>query len=118
MEVPIQPLQRLIEVQPGANLLDALRIVQVPISYSCMAGRCGTCRCRVIAGEVLDSGGRQQNPLDTCDAYVLACQTVLTELCTNPAQSPPMVEVVSVLIREKGVDPARIDADAFYTQPN
>ena len=54
MEVLIQPLQKAIEVQPGSNLLDALREAQIPMSYSCMAGRCGTCRCRVVDGDVLD----------------------------------------------------------------
>ena len=32
--------------------------------------------------------------------------------------SPPMVEAASVLARRKGIDPARIHADAFYTQSN
>jgi ferredoxin-NAD(P)+ reductase (naphthalene dioxygenase ferredoxin-specific) len=32
--------------------------------------------------------------------------------------SPPMVEAATVLARQKGIDPARIYADAFYTQPN
>jgi ferredoxin-NAD(P)+ reductase (naphthalene dioxygenase ferredoxin-specific) len=32
--------------------------------------------------------------------------------------SPPMVEAASVLVRHKGIDPARIHADAFYTQAN
>jgi ferredoxin-NAD(P)+ reductase (naphthalene dioxygenase ferredoxin-specific) len=31
--------------------------------------------------------------------------------------SPPMVEAASLLARQKGMDPARIHADAFYTQP-
>ena len=31
--------------------------------------------------------------------------------------SPPMVEAATVLARRKGIDPARIHADAFYTQP-
>jgi ferredoxin-NAD(P)+ reductase (naphthalene dioxygenase ferredoxin-specific) len=31
--------------------------------------------------------------------------------------SPPMVEAATVLARQKGIDPARIYADAFYTQP-
>jgi ferredoxin-NAD(P)+ reductase (naphthalene dioxygenase ferredoxin-specific) len=29
-----------------------------------------------------------------------------------------MVEAATLLVRRKGVDPARIHADAFYTQPN
>ena len=42
MEAVINPLQRVLDVQPGANLLEVLRENQVPMSYSCMAGRCGT----------------------------------------------------------------------------
>ena len=88
MEVLIQPLRKVIDVEPGANLLDALRNAQVPVSYSCRAGRCGTCRCRVLAGDVLDSGGAQQNPLDGHDFSVLACQTYLTEPCTIEIPEP------------------------------
>lgn len=93
MEVLIQPLQKVIDVEPGANLLEALRGAQVPMSYSCMAGRCGTCRCRVTDGEVLDSGRAQQNPLDNRDSYVLACQTFLTEPCTIEIPEPDEVVV-------------------------
>ncbi len=93
MEVLIQPLQKIIDVEPGANLLDALRTAMVPMSYSCMAGRCGTCRCRVVAGDVLDSGGTQQNPLDGKDSYVLACQTFLTEPCTIEIPEPDEIVV-------------------------
>ena len=93
MEVRIQSLQKVIDVEPGANLLDALRNAQVPVSYSCMAGRCGTCRCRVVAGDVLDSGAAQQNPLDGHDSYVLACQTFLTEPCTIEIPEPDEIVV-------------------------
>jgi naphthalene 1,2-dioxygenase ferredoxin reductase component len=93
MEVLIQPLRKIIEVSPGANLLDALRAAQVPVSYSCMAGRCGTCRCKVLSGEVLDAGRDRQNPLDACDAYVLACQTFLTEPCTIEIPEPDEIVV-------------------------
>jgi len=93
MEVLIQPLQKVIEVAPGANLLEALRSAQVPMSYSCMAGRCGTCRCRVVDGEVLDSGRATQGPLDNRDSYVLACQTFLTEPCTIEIPEPDEVVV-------------------------
>jgi ferredoxin-NAD(P)+ reductase (naphthalene dioxygenase ferredoxin-specific) len=32
--------------------------------------------------------------------------------------SPPMVEAATMLARHKGIDPARVYADAFYTQAN
>lgn len=93
MELLIQPLQKTIEVEPGVNLLEALRTAQVPMSYSCMAGRCGTCRCRVVEGEVFDGGRAQQTPMDSRDAYVLACQTFVTSPCTIEIPEPDEVVV-------------------------
>jgi naphthalene 1,2-dioxygenase ferredoxin reductase component len=93
MEVLVQPLRKVIDVEPGANLLEALRTAQIPMSYSCMAGRCGTCRCRVIEGEVLDAGRAEQRPLDGQDAYVLACQTFVTEPCTIEIPEPDEIVV-------------------------
>jgi ferredoxin-NAD(P)+ reductase (naphthalene dioxygenase ferredoxin-specific) len=93
MEVLVQPINRVIRVEPGANLLQALQAAQVPMSYSCMAGRCGTCRCRVIEGEVLEGRGEQQHPLDGDGSYVLACQTYLTEPCTIEIPEPDEIVV-------------------------
>ena len=64
MEILVQPLNRVLRVQPGANLLKALQDAQFPMSYSCMAGRCGTCRCRVLDGEVMEGVGEHQRPAD------------------------------------------------------
>lgn len=93
MEVLVQPLNRVLRVEPGANLLDALLSARVPMSYSCMAGRCGTCRCRLVAGDVLDGGREQQRPLDEGGACVLACQTYITEPCTVEIPEPDEVVV-------------------------
>jgi naphthalene 1,2-dioxygenase ferredoxin reductase component len=103
MEVLVQPLRRFIDVEPGANLLDALRNAQVPVSYSCMAGRCGTCRCRL-----LDGGAPAGDARDANDGYVLACQTYVTAPCTVEIPEPD--EVV--------VHPARIvKATVLAVQP-
>lgn len=93
MDILVQPLNRLIQVQPGTNLLQALQEAQVPMSYSCMAGRCGTCRCRVLDGAVMEGAGEQQRPLDGSANYVLACQTYLTEPCTIEIPEPDEVVV-------------------------
>jgi naphthalene 1,2-dioxygenase ferredoxin reductase component len=93
MELMIEPLGRRIEVAAGANLLEALRAAQVPLSYSCMAGRCGTCRCRITQGGVLDGGRAQRGPLDSGDEHVLACQTFVTEPCTVEIPEPDEVVV-------------------------
>src|SRR5688572_11218910 len=95
MELHIRPFARTIEVRPGANLLDVLREHQVPVSYSCMAGRCGTCRCKVVEGRVLDAGQGQDamRPEGLRESHVLACQSTLTENCTIEIPEPDEVVV-------------------------
>lgn len=93
MEVLVQPLNRIVQVEPGANLLEALRAAQVPMSYSCMAGRCGTCRCKVVSGEVMEGGVDQQQPSNGGDAYVLACRTYITQPCTIEIPEPDEIVV-------------------------
>jgi ferredoxin-NAD(P)+ reductase (naphthalene dioxygenase ferredoxin-specific) len=93
MEVLVLPLNRRIRVEPGANLLEALQAAQVPVSYSCMAGRCGTCRCRIVSGELLEGGQEMQRPLDGEDDCVLACQTYITAPCTIEIPEPDEVVV-------------------------
>lgn len=93
MDILVQPLNRVIRVQPGVNLLKALQDAQVPMSYSCMAGRCGTCRCKVLDGEVMEGAGEQRRPLDGDPGFVLACQTYVTEPCTIEIPEPDEVVV-------------------------
>lgn len=92
----MRPIQRTLSVSAGVNLLDALRANDVPVSYSCLAGRCGTCRCKVLHGEVLESGSQARGPefgREGPDHYVLACQTFLTESCTVEIPEPDEVVV-------------------------
>jgi ferredoxin-NAD(P)+ reductase (naphthalene dioxygenase ferredoxin-specific) len=91
MELVVQPLGRTFAVNPGANLLETLRDNNVPVSYSCMSGRCGTCRCRVIDGHVLENGREAKitNPND--GLHVLACMSVLIESCTIEIPEPDEV---------------------------
>lgn len=92
MELVVEPLKRTLTVDSGKNLLDVLRANDVPVSYSCMSGRCGTCRCKVVSGQVLNSGPEAGRPSAGKDDYVLACQAVLTENCT--IELPEVDEVV------------------------
>ncbi|MES2979575.1 MAG: 2Fe-2S iron-sulfur cluster-binding protein [Pseudomonadota bacterium] len=93
MEILVRPLERTLNVAVGVNLLEAFRENGVPVSYSCMAGRCGTCRCKVVEGQVMESGRQVQRPLTSGDSYVLACQTFLTEPCVVEIPEPDEVVV-------------------------
>ena len=91
MELVVHPLDRVLQVAAGANLLETLRAHEVPISYSCMAGRCGTCRCKVVSGQLFETGrvAKITNPGE--DDYILACTTVLTENCEIEIPEPDEV---------------------------
>ncbi len=93
MELFVQPNDIRLRIQSGQNLLDVLKNNAIPISYSCMSGRCGTCRCKVVKGDVQHSGPEAGRPQLEADPYVLACQSVLTESCT--IEIPDMDEVVT-----------------------
>ena len=88
MELLIQPLDRILQVPHGAHLLELLRANEVPISYSCMAGRCGTCRCKVISGQVFETGREEKITNPSEGDYVLACTSVLTENCAIEIPEP------------------------------
>lgn len=88
MELVVHPLDRVLQVPTGANLLDTLRANDVPISYSCMAGRCGTCRCKVISGSVIETGREAKITNPSEGEYVLACTSVLSESCTIEIPEP------------------------------
>lgn len=86
MRLVIEPLGRQIEVAEGVNLLTALRDHGMPVSYSCMAGRCGTCRCKVVSGQLLEgtrTGGIGEQ--------VLACMCTLTQDCAVEIPEPDEV---------------------------
>ncbi len=92
MELVLEPLNVRLNVDRGSNLLDVLRAGQYPISFSCMSGRCGICRCRVLSGQVRNSGPEAGRPHSGKADYVLACQTVLMDDCT--IELPEVDEVV------------------------
>ncbi len=91
MELVVHPLDKVLQVPTGANLLETLRANDVPISYSCMAGRCGTCRCKVISGSVVDTGREAKITNPSEDGFVLACTSVLTESCVIEIPEPDEV---------------------------
>jgi ferredoxin-NAD(P)+ reductase (naphthalene dioxygenase ferredoxin-specific) len=93
MNLFVKPQNRVIDVQPGSNLLEVLREHSVPISYSCTSGRCGTCRCKIIEGQLMEMGQEYKVPNLNGDRHVLACQSVLIEACTIEIAEPDEVLV-------------------------
>ena len=93
MELTVQPLGRTLHVDAGTNLLTALREHQIPISYSCTAGRCGTCRCKVLQGEVHEQGREAKITGPNDEGYVLACMSSVTANCVVEVPEPDEVVI-------------------------
>jgi vanillate O-demethylase ferredoxin subunit len=49
-EIRLARSNRIIPVEPGTSILDALLAAGITASYSCMEGLCGTCETRVLDG--------------------------------------------------------------------
>lgn len=74
MEVLVKPANKRISVPVTHSLLEALISYQIPISYSCLAGRCGICRCKVLEGDIIGPSAAEGR-LAQNGRYVLACQS-------------------------------------------
>jgi ferredoxin len=77
-------LGREVEVLPGESLLDAAERAGAGISSFCRAGICGTCRTRLISGEV-SCEGEALTDRDRQDGYVLPCVSVVAGDCVLEA---------------------------------
>ena len=55
MHVTLVPAGEQIEVEPGESILGAALRAGLNLPHSCKAGRCGTCRARVLSGSVMCS---------------------------------------------------------------
>lgn len=61
-------------MQPGETLLETLERSGYRPDFSCRAGACATCRLRVVAGKVRDSGENDSlTPAERAQGYVLSC---------------------------------------------
>ncbi len=99
MKLTVQPLDKIIDVAAGTNLLQVLRDNDVPVSYSCLSGKCGVCRCKVVNGHILEGGQETSRPNTNQDGNILACQSTLTEDCIIevPEADEPVTHPAKIL---------------------
>jgi ring-1,2-phenylacetyl-CoA epoxidase subunit PaaE len=64
-----------VTVEPGEAVLDALLRVRPDAPYACKGGVCGTCRARVLDGEVAQAATWALEPAEVEAGFVLTCQT-------------------------------------------
>ncbi|MDB5803159.1 MAG: ndoR [Betaproteobacteria bacterium] len=63
--------------EEGDLILDALLLAGVPMAYSCQQGNCGTCKCELVQGEVMDLDYSEYalTPEERARGLILACRT-------------------------------------------
>lgn len=59
-------------IAPGQSLLDAAEAAGADIPFACRAGVCGTCRTRLVSGDV-DCRSESLDPADREDGFILPC---------------------------------------------
>jgi CDP-4-dehydro-6-deoxyglucose reductase len=93
--VRIEPHGRTLRVAADAPLLEAALNAGLNLPHSCKSGHCGSCRARLIAGEVRYRAGRPLGitPAEERAGYLLLCQaraasdvTVEARLIANVAE--------------------------------
>jgi glycine betaine catabolism B len=68
-------------VEPGESLLEAATRQVVVIPYGCASGLCGTCRTRLLEGEVVMRHQGGLAPEEEAEGFILACSArPLTDL--------------------------------------
>ncbi len=60
----------------GVRILDAVLAVRADAPYACKGGVCGTCRARLVSGEVSMARNYALDPEEVEAGFVLACQSV------------------------------------------
>ncbi len=77
-EVDFEPIGRRVEVEPGANLLDAARQAGIGLASVCGGeGTCGRCRVVMMSGQVsgpVDADRRYLSQLEINAGHRLACR--------------------------------------------
>ena len=62
-------------IAEGESLLDVLEREGLPVIGACRTGVCGSCKCKVVAGDVAVSSTLPLTPDEIAAGYVLACSS-------------------------------------------
>lgn len=65
-----------VEIPPGTAVLDGVQRVRPDLPFACKGGVCGTCRARLVAGEVRMRRNFALEPDELAAGFVLTCQAV------------------------------------------
>ena len=66
-----------IPIEAGDTVLASLLRAGVPFPFSCQTGNCGTCKCELVSGDVLELERSEHvlSPEERARGIILACRT-------------------------------------------
>lgn len=90
MQITLEGDQRQIPVQAGDTILASLLRAGVPFPFSCQTGNCGTCKCELVSGEVVELE-RSEHALSAHEramGVILACRSEIRSDATVRLMQP------------------------------
>ena len=77
MQITLEGHDRPIAVEAGDTILASLLRAGVPFPFSCQAGNCGTCKCELVSGDVLELEHSEHalSAEERARGFILACRT-------------------------------------------
>jgi ferredoxin-NAD(P)+ reductase (naphthalene dioxygenase ferredoxin-specific) len=77
MQITLEGHAEPVPVEAGDTILASLLRAGVPFPFSCQAGNCGTCKCELVSGEVLELEHSEHalGPEERAKGIILACRT-------------------------------------------
>ena len=77
MQITLEGHTEPVPVEAGDTILTSLLRAGVPFPFSCQAGNCGTCKCELVSGDVLELEHSEHAlaPEERAKGIVLACRT-------------------------------------------
>src|ERR1700716_178197 len=77
MQITLEGHDRPVPVEAGDTILASLLRAGVAFPFSCQAGNCGTCKCELVSGDILELE-YSEHPLaaeERAKGTILACRT-------------------------------------------
>jgi len=77
MQITLEGHDRPIPVEAGDTILASLLRAGVPFPFSCQAGNCGTCKCELVSGDILELEHSEHalSAEERAKGLILACRS-------------------------------------------
>ena len=114
LTVTVADLRQSAPVEEGQTVLDALLAHGVGFAYSCQAGNCGTCRCELVSGDImeLEYSAHALSAEERRRGIVLACRSqVWSDVVVRRLDAEDFIVHPSRVMRCKVVDRTALTHD-------